>query len=303
MKNDGTVFTLENEELLIRVERRGAELSRIYDKRAGRDLLWEADPAVWGRHAPILFPFVGKSWEGTYRHGGKAYPMGQHGFARDMEFEPVLCDMDECLYRLADTEETRERYPFRFVLEAGVRLAGRSIEVTWRVENRDSEEMYFMLGGHPAFRVPEGKTIYDYTLTFNQEAGQGGDSLTALRYQAPDADGFREEALAGTLALKEGRVPITRGFFDKALTYIFDEGQVKSVGLLVDGAPYVTVLCDGFPYVGVWTIEATHPFVCLEPWFGTCDKKGYEGELKDRDGVIALAGWSTWEKSYTICVE
>ena len=39
MKNDGTVFTLENEELLIRVERRGAELSRIYDKRTGRDLL------------------------------------------------------------------------------------------------------------------------------------------------------------------------------------------------------------------------------------------------------------------------
>ena len=124
-----------------------------------------------------------------------------------------------------------------------------------------------------------------------------------FRAAAPDADGFREEALAGTLALKEGRVPITRGFFDKALTYIFDEGQVKSVGLLVDGAPYVTVLCDGFPYVGVWTIEATHPFVCLEPWFGTCDKKGYEGELKDRDGVIALAGWSTWEKSYTIRVE
>ena len=63
MKNDGTVFTLENEELLITVDRHGAELTRIYDKKAGRELLWGADPAVWNRHAPVLFPFVGKSFE------------------------------------------------------------------------------------------------------------------------------------------------------------------------------------------------------------------------------------------------
>ena len=56
MKNDGTVFTLENEELLITVDRHGAELTRIYDKKAGRELLWGADPAVWNRHAPVLFP-------------------------------------------------------------------------------------------------------------------------------------------------------------------------------------------------------------------------------------------------------
>ena len=303
MKKDGAVFTLENEELLIRVERHGAELTRIYDKKAGRDILWEGDPSVWGRHAPILFPFVGKSWEGTYRHGDKTYSITPHGFARDMEFAPVLCDMDECLYRLEDTPKTFEKYPFRFSLEAGYRLEGRSIEVSWRVENRGSEAMYFMIGGHPAFRVPEGKNIYDYTLVFNQEKGQGGDSLDALSYQAPDGEGFREEALAGTLALEAGTVPITKGFFDRALTYIFDREQVKSVGLLVDGFPYVTVSCAGFPYLGVWTMEATHPFVCLEPWYGVCDRKGYEGELKDRDGGVSLNGWNTWERSYTIRIE
>lgn len=303
MKTDGAVFTLENEELLLRVERHGAELTRIYDKKASRDILWEGDPAVWGRHAPILFPFVGKSWGGAYRHGDKTYSITPHGFARDMDFAPVLCDMDECLYRLEDTPETLEKFPFRFALEAEYRLEGRSIEVAWRVENRDSEEMYFMIGGHPAFRVPEGKNIYDYTLVFNQEKGQGGESLEELHYQAPDNEGFREEALAGTLALQEGKVPVTKGFFDRALTYIFDGGQVKSAGLLADGAPYVTVLCDGFPYLGVWTIEATHPFVCLEPWYGVCDNKGYAGELKDRDGVVKLAPWSNWERSYTIRIE
>ena len=33
MKSDGSIFTLENEELLITVESHGAQLSRIYDKK------------------------------------------------------------------------------------------------------------------------------------------------------------------------------------------------------------------------------------------------------------------------------
>ena len=45
MKADGTLFTLENDELLVTVARHGAELTRIFDKKAGRDVLWGADPA------------------------------------------------------------------------------------------------------------------------------------------------------------------------------------------------------------------------------------------------------------------
>ena len=71
MKSDGTVFTLENEELLITIERHGAQLSRIYDKKADREILWNADPAIWNRHSPILFPFIGKSVDGKYRYEGK----------------------------------------------------------------------------------------------------------------------------------------------------------------------------------------------------------------------------------------
>ena len=40
MKSDGSIFTLENEELLITVESHGAQLSRIYDKKADREILW-----------------------------------------------------------------------------------------------------------------------------------------------------------------------------------------------------------------------------------------------------------------------
>ena len=303
MKQDGTLFTLENDELLVTVARHGAELTRIYDKKADREVLWCAEPSVWNRHAPVLFPFVGKCYEGAYVHDGKEYGMTPHGFARDMDFEPLLCDMDECWFRLKDTPETYEKYPFHFEVEIGHRLEGRTIEVMWKVANRDSGEMLFMMGGHPAFQVPEGKNIYDFTFEFNRRGCREGQFTDCLHYLAPNANGYEKEELQGVLKLSEGRVPLTKGFFDTALTYMFDEAQVSSVSLMVDGSPYVTLECSDFPYLGIWTMEATHPFVCLEPWYGICASDGYKGELKDRRGIISLPGWENWQKSYQIRVE
>ena len=303
MKQDGTLFTLENDELLVTVARRGAELTRIYDKKADREVLWCAEPSVWNRHAPVLFPFVGKCYEGAYVHDGKEYGMTPHGFARDMDFEPLLCDMDECWFRLKDTPETYEKYPFHFEVEIGHRLEGRTIEVMWKGANRDSGEMLFMMGGHPAFQVPEGKNIYDFTFEFNRRGCREGQFTDCLHYLAPNANGYEKEELQGNLKLSEGRVPLTKGFFDTALTYMFDEAQVSSVSLMVDGSPYVTLECSDFPYLGIWTMEATHPFVCLEPWYGICASDGYKGELKDRRGIISLPGWENWQKSYQIRVE
>lgn len=303
MKQDGTLFTLENDKLLVTVARHGAELTRIYDKKADREVLWRAEPSVWDRHAPVLFPFVGKCYEGTYVHDGKEYSMTPHGFARDMDFEPLLCDMDECWFRLKDTPETYEKYPFHFEVEIGHRLEGRTIEVMWKVTNTDSGEMLFMMGGHPAFQVPEGKNIYDFTFEFNRRGCREGQFTDCLHYLAPNANGYEKEELQGDLKLSEGRVPLTKGFFDTALTYMFDEAQVSSVSLIVDGSPYVTLECSDFPYLGIWTMEATHPFVCLEPWYGICASDGYKGELKDRRGIISLPGWENWQKSYRIRVE
>jgi galactose mutarotase-like enzyme len=303
VKQDGTLFTLENDELLVTVARRGAELTRIYDKKADREVLWCAEPSVWNRHAPVLFPFVGKCYEGAYVHDGKEYGMTPHGFARDMDFEPLLCDMDECWFRLKDTPETYEKYPFHFEVEIGHRLEGRTIEVMWKVANTDSGEMLFMMGGHPAFQVPEGKNIYDFTFEFNRRGCREGQFTDCLHYLAPNANGYEKEELQGNLKLSEGRVPLTKGFFDTALTYMFDEAQVSSVSLMVDGSPYVTLECSDFPYLGIWTMEATHPFVCLEPWYGICASDGYKGELKDRRGIISLPGWENWQKSYQIRVE
>lgn len=288
----GEKAVLENEELFVEVNQSGAELARIYDKKKKREILWEADPAIWGRHAPILFPFVGKCFGNKYIHDGKTYGIGQHGFARDMEFELQSAQTHEVWHALTDSEETLAKYPFHFRLETGHRLEGRQLRVMWKVTNTGSDNMYFMIGAHPAFRVPEGKSIYDYTFDFHQSG--------VLHYQAPDGDGYGDAALSGELPVGDGRVPLTKGFFRDVLTYIFDRGQIEKISLLLSGEPFVTVTCKGFPYTAVWTVEETHPFVCLEPWYGRCAEKGFCGELKDREGIVMLNPGKIFQAEYTI---
>ena len=286
---------LENGSLYIEINRKGAELARIYDKCRKQEILWEADPKIWGRHSPVLFPFVGKSYENQYRLDGTIYPMGQHGFARDMDFELMSETEKEVWYTLSDTEETREKYPFHFRLDIGYRLEGNTVRVMWKVENPSDRELYFMIGAHPGFRTPEGKTIYDFTFDFQQ----GG----AFHYQAPNGEGYADKEKEGVLHTEDGKVPLTPGFFKDTLTYIFDRGQIEKIGLLLDGKPFVTMECKGFPYMALWTEEDTHPFVCLEPWYGRCAEKGFSGDLREREGLLTLKGKESFQAEYTIRVE
>lgn len=59
----------------------GAELCSVVKKETGEEMLWQADPAVWNRHAPILFPYCGRLKGGAFTHNGVSYEGGQHGFA------------------------------------------------------------------------------------------------------------------------------------------------------------------------------------------------------------------------------
>ena len=82
-------YVLENEQLRLTVASHGAEPVSVIAKKTGEECLWCGDPAVWGRHAPILFPYTGKLPGGKMTVNGKSYPGGQHGFARDMEHSLV----------------------------------------------------------------------------------------------------------------------------------------------------------------------------------------------------------------------
>ena len=77
--------------------------------------MWQADPAFWGRTSPVLFPLVGNYWQKKSRFAGRPYEMGQHGFARDMDFSLLSQTGDELVFELRDNEATHAKYPFSFV--------------------------------------------------------------------------------------------------------------------------------------------------------------------------------------------
>lgn len=294
------MHTLENESLRISVADHGAELCAIYDKVHGRDVLWNADPAHWNRHAPILFPFVGRLNGNVYRYKGQTYPMGQHGFARDMDFALLEEGDDAVVHRLAATPETLEKYPFDFALTVRHRLQGNTLLVGWQVENRGGDTMYFSIGGHPAFLCPvlPGTSQTDYKLAFY--------GCRALRYKTVDAaTGTLHNDVTHTLTLAaDGSLPLTAHTFDND-ALVFDDAQVAAVGLTYpDGRPYITLRCPDFPSLGVWSKPGcAAPFVCLEPWIGRCDNYGFAGELPEKYGVTALAPKGQFAAEYTITVD
>ena len=65
--------TIQNEFLSLTVDTHGAEAVSLKNA-AGEELLWQADPAVWKRHAPILFPWTGKLKDGSFTHASTVLP-------------------------------------------------------------------------------------------------------------------------------------------------------------------------------------------------------------------------------------
>ena len=108
------MHTLKNDVLTVEVSEHGAELHSI--RKGATEYLWQADPKFWARHSPVLFPIVGSVWDKLYRVDGKVYELGQHGFARDMDFVKVEGNDTEVFYRLESNEETLKKYPWPFRL-------------------------------------------------------------------------------------------------------------------------------------------------------------------------------------------
>lgn len=290
--------TLENEMLRIKIDDHGAELCEIYDKEKDRQVLWNADPAHWKRHAPVLFPNVGRYYKDHCLINGKIYQCGQHGFARDREFICTEKTNLSITHLLTSTAETEKKYPFRFALSITHQLCGKDITIIWKVFNKDKQTIYFTIGGHPAFRVPvlPGTSRDQYFLTFS-----GQKELTYCLLDLSTGTAFPDKTR--TLSLKDGTCPIDTHMFDND-ALVFDNGQITKAGIaLPDGSPYVELRCEGFPNFGIWSSSSESPFVCLEPWMGRCDNSGFEDELSQKPDINRLEEEGTFEKAYTISVK
>lgn len=272
---------LENEFLKVAASASGAELTRVFDKQHSLERLWEGDPAVWNRHAPILFPIVGRLLNNQYTYAGKNYELPQHGFARDHVFD-VKRETDATLsYTLSDCETTREFYPFAFHLQVDYTLVRNQIRVDYTVTNPGRETMYFSIGGHPAFVCPllEDERFSDYYIEFEKQE-------TCARWYANE-NGHIHRAEEDYL-LDTNIIPYTIDRF-KEDALIFKDLQSKTVAIKsFKNSHAVTMDFAGWPYLGIWSKPGGAPFICLEPWYGIADHVGHDGELTRKEGIMAL---------------
>lgn len=285
-------ITLKNETLAVEIDTAGAEIKSV--KRDSKEYMWCGDPKFWGRTSPVLFPFVGAVADKTYRYNGKEYPMGQHGFARDMEFEVVEKDDNHAVFSLTSDETTLQKFPLDFKLTISYTLDGDNITVGWKVENTGDAELPFAIGAHPAFNCELNK---DGTLKGNSVVLKTDkDILTVRKFHDPlAANETYELKLNG-----EKTIEVDEHTFDNG-AIILENSQVCGAGIVdSEGKMFVEVTFDA-PLLGIWSPSGKNaPFICIEPWYGRADREGFSGELKDREWNQALEPGKEFEANYSV---
>jgi galactose mutarotase-like enzyme len=271
-------FTLRNDTMTATVAADGAELCSLKNA-GGTELLWQAGRA-WPRHAPLLFPIVGRLKNDELRHAGSVYPMTQHGFARDQRFDWVRREPASCKLELTDNAATRARYPFAFRLSVAYTLNGADLEVALEIANTGDGMLPASIGAHPAFNWPllPGLAKEDYALVFSQEESMPIRRLKdGLLRAAPEPTPVR----GNTLALSE------RLFDDDAI--ILDQPASNSVRFAAGRGPWIEVSWEGFRELGIWSKPGGAPFLCIEPWHGFASPSDFDGEFGDKPGLMHIA--------------
>lgn len=273
---------LQNGILAAAINPKGAELYSL--QLDGMERIWQGDPAIWGRHAPLLFPLIGRLQNQQYELDGQMIQAPMHGFCRDRMFETVEADDCHVRYRTQDDESTRAVYPFSFTLEVEFRLEENAIIKRHTVTNRSNREMPFELGGHDAYRTTlmPGETMADYAIAF-----EGVDHLEPFAMDE-----------TGTLDLPKGNIPLegpllTKLPQDVGLDTIVLEGlPVRKASLISRKSPRkVTVEFEDFPYLGIWTAQkgVVTNYICIEPWSTLPDGHFMGRKLTDKPGIVVLA--------------
>jgi galactose mutarotase-like enzyme len=278
----------------ITVRSYGAELCSFLDTESMKEYIWQADPQVWSRHAPVLFPIVGKLQHDTYTFQGETYHLPQHGFARDQTFKMVELTDNSLLFELRETEATLKQYPFPFLLQIKYVLEDNTVTVGYRVQNPGEEDLYFSIGGHPGFNCPlqAGELFTDYFLEFEQ-------AETLERYLVEEGllTGETEKVLQDERVL-----PLQDDLFAKD-ALVLKEFASSQLALKSNKHPHqITVQFKNFPYLGIWSKPVGASFVCIEPWYGVASTIGSSTDLTQKEGILPLAPGQDFTCSYTISV-
>lgn len=265
------MIKIENDDLEVHVDLKGAQLTHVIDKNTGYDYIWNND--AWPKHAPILFPAIGRSTNDEYLIRGKKYSMPQHGFVSDFNFEILKMSNNIVTLSLKSNEETFKLYPFKFELSVTFELDQRELSVEFNVINESGESLSYSLGFHPAFNLdgPFESHIVETLPAYNHLE--------------------KFEIVKNPYPYRSGKIkPVgVEGFNFKLKHSLFDEGliifknKIKEVALR--GPKHtVKINLEDFSNLCLWTKEDQEtPFLCMEPFIGLPDKNNELQELSDKE--------------------
>ena len=284
-------ISLENEHLRLTFAKKGAELQHITGVDSGTEYLWNGDLNYWGKFSPVLFPIIGALKNNQYKFQDKNYDLPRHGFARDMEFEYKQLSTNEIVFTLHSTDEILHYYPFKFKLCLRYQLIKTEIYCTYEVTNVDHSDMFFSIGGHPAFAAPLNEQgIYnDYYLYFNRDE--------EITYHHIVDNLIAEET--STIQLNEGKLFLKHALFYKD-ALVFKNLKSDCITLMnTKNYNGLDFHFKGFPYFGIWAAKDAN-FICLEPWCGIADGIKHNQQLKDKEGIIKLAANTQWKRKWSV---
>lgn len=288
--------SIKNQYLTLTVDTHGAEPVSVLNNR-GEEMLWQADRSVWGRHAPILFPWTGKLSGGSFTHNGKRYEGGQHGFARDLEHRLVRTGNSSIIMELKANEETMQLFPFDFTLTSTFTLKGKSIVHSLKVTNNGAEPMRFGLGYHPAFNVPfdSRHDTEDYEFRFEKaespliiDTRPNGLLSGKCYYKWKNTDKIQltDDLFSNDSFCMAGLRSATLGIYEK------------------DSGRHITCDISGLPYALIWSaITEKIRFVCIEPWHSLPCAENDPQEWNEHAAAATLMRGESYTATLTTCFE
>ncbi len=286
------MIVIENSDLRIAIKTQGAELDSIQHKAHQLEYLWQGDAAFWGKKSPILFPIVGTLKDNNFSYEGKKYTLPRHGFARDKTFSVEQHSADSATFLLVSDEDTLKNYPFQFEFRLRYALKDNALCVTYAVKNTSEGDMYFSVGGHPAFRLPlvGGTTYTDYFIELNQAETSGRYPLSTNGLLELKSNPFLENS---------NKIPLNPAlFYEDAV--VLKHLETTSMAILSDKTPHgLRMTFEGFPYFGIWAAKNA-PFVCLEPWCGISDSVNTTQDLTKKEGINHLKNDDVFERTWQV---
>lgn len=292
MKGLNKMIKIENAEFSAEIDPHGAQLTHLINKKGQFDYIWNGKE--WGKHAPVLFPAIGRSNDDEYVLDGQTYQMPQHGFAGDQDFTVAYQSANELVLELVANAETKKMYPFDFKLQVAFKLLSTGLSLSFDVENNSDKAMPYSLGSHPAFNIPINGTasFENYRVRFDG-VEEPLNVYEIVKTPHPYRTG-KEELLSSTNELR-----LNYATFKPGLRIISNPG-VKSVKVFSPLTAHAIQLdVQEFKNICLWTKEDQDcRFLCVEPFNGLPDVLGEPVDWMKKPGNIILPAHSNKVSQY-----